>query len=107
MAVQLYEQMTFIEDDSGNLPSEFALCQNYPNPFNAATTIRYTLSQKSEITLLVYNLLGQQVETLLEGVQNPGEHSLTWDASHLPSGVYFARLATNNATKSGKMLLLR
>ena len=80
--------------------------QNYPNPFNAATTIRYTLPNKSEMSLSVYNLLGQKIETLFEGVQNPGEHAITWDASHLPSGIYFARLEIAGQTENIKMVLL-
>jgi hypothetical protein len=89
------EITTDLEDDYSVLPNKSDFT-NYPNPFNAATIIRY-----------IYNLLGQRVETLLEGVQDPGEHTLTWDASHLPSGIYFARLETADRTENIKMVLLK
>jgi len=98
---------TGIIEEEEPMPEQISLLQNYPNPFNASTTIRYYIPNKSEISLSIYNLLGQRVETLVEDAQNPGEHTLTWDASHLPSGVYFARLRSDNATESIEMLLLR
>ncbi|UCE67211.1 MAG: T9SS type A sorting domain-containing protein, partial [Candidatus Zixiibacteriota bacterium] len=88
-------------------PRRFLLLQNYPNPFNAKTTIRYSLPNKSEISLSVYNLLGQQVEMLFEGIQEAGEHTVTWDVSALPSGIYFARLETRCRTENIKMVLLK
>ncbi|UCC78957.1 MAG: T9SS type A sorting domain-containing protein [Candidatus Zixiibacteriota bacterium] len=100
------EITTTIEDFHSLLPKASAL-SNYPNPFNAITTIKYYIPNKSEISLSIYNLLGQRVETLFEGVQNPGEHMLTWDASHLPSGIYFARLETGNRSENIKMVFLK
>jgi len=99
--------ITGILDFPSFLPEGFTILQNYPNPFNAATTVRYSLPNKSEISLSIYNLLGQRVETLFDGVQDPGEHALTWDASRLPSGVYFARLETAGRTENIKMVLLK
>jgi hypothetical protein len=64
-----------ISENCLSVPTNSSLLQNYPNPFNAATTISYSLSEKSEISLSIYNLLGQRVETLFEGVQKPGEHA--------------------------------
>jgi hypothetical protein len=90
-----------------NSLQKISLLQNYPNPFNAFTTIKYYLPSESETRLSIYNLLGQRVETLLEGVQDPGEHTLTWDASHSPSGIYFARLETRCRTDNIKMVLLK
>jgi hypothetical protein len=99
--------MLVIEDIEPTLPEKLSLLQNYPNPFNAATTIRFSLPNKSEISLSIYNLLGQRVETLFEGIQTSGEHALTWDASRLPSGIYFARLETRCRTENVKMVLLK
>jgi hypothetical protein len=98
---------TAIFEQEDIIPEEFSLLQNYPNPFNASTTIKYYLPYESDISLSIYNLLGQHVETLFEGVQNPGQHAVTWDASHLPSGIYFARLETAVRTENIKMVLLK
>ncbi len=93
-------------NDADIIPRSLSF-SSYPNPFNAATTIRYYIPNKSEISLSVYNLLGQKVETLLEGNQTSGEHTITWDASRFPSGIYFARLVTRCRTENIKMVLLK
>jgi hypothetical protein len=94
-------------DDEKPIPASFYLAQNYPNPFNAQTTISYTLPQKGPVTLSVYNLLGQRVATLFEGVQQAGEHKVVWDAKGAPSGVYFYRLAADEYVETRRMVLIR
>ena len=74
------------------LPSEFALAQNFPNPFNPVTLIRYDLPWTSAVQLTVYNMIGQEVGSLVDGLVDAGSHSVHWDASLLGSGVYFYRL---------------
>jgi len=105
--VKLAPEITNIGNGNNLHPNIFTLFQNYPNPFNATTTISYSLPDRSEISISIYNLLGQRVETLFEGVQNAGEQTLTWDASHFPSGIYFARLETVERTMNIKMVLLK
>jgi hypothetical protein len=82
--------------DDESLPYEYALLQNYPNPFNPSTTIIFSLAQRSEVRLAVYNLLGQEVALLVEREMNSGEYSVEFANSQnggtLSSGVYFARL---------------
>lgn len=80
---------------------------NYPNPFNPATNIEFTLSAAANINLSIYNLLGQQVATLASGAFEAGLHSLTFDASALPSGLYLARLDTPNGSVVHRMLLTK
>jgi choice-of-anchor B domain-containing protein len=88
-------------------PSEFSLLQNYPNPFNPATKIKFTIPENTLVNLSVYNSLGEVVTTLINNVLNSGNHSIDFDASELPSGIYFARLKAGDNVKSIKMSLLK
>jgi len=90
-----------------NVPSEFSLSQNYPNPFNPVTTIRYSLDKTSDVRLEVYNIAGKLVETLYSGSKSAGAYSVTWDASHLASGVYFYKLVSNTNVMTRKMMLIK
>jgi bacillolysin len=86
-------------------PVNYELYCNYPNPFNSSTVIKYYLPQQDFVKLEVYNLLGQKVETLSDGIQIMGYHSLVWNADKVGSGVYFCRLITPNFQKTIKILL--
>ncbi len=86
---------------------DYNLNSNYPNPFNPSTTIKYSLSQQSNICLSVYNLLGQKVATLFDGSAEAGEYSLIWNARDMPSGIYFARLTAAGKTSNIKMVLMK
>jgi hypothetical protein len=88
-------------------PARFALRQNYPNPFNAQTTIRYSLGTESTVKLAVYDVLGREVAILAAGKQMPGDHAVSFDASALPSGVYFYRLSAEGVLETKKMLFIR
>jgi len=89
------------------LPTVFSLAQNYPNPFNPATEINFGLPVPSNVQLTVYNVLGQTVTTLVDGELPAGNHTITWDASSVSSGVYFYRLTTNQFVETKKMMLLK
>ncbi len=89
----------------GTAPQELALMQNYPNPFNPATTIIYQLPATSRVELKVFDILGRDVATLVNGEQAAGGHSVRWDAGGYPSGVYFYRLTTDATHNIGKMIL--
>ena len=81
--------------------------QNYPNPFNPSTTIRYVLPQASHVTLTVFNILGQEIATLVDEFQTPGLKSVVWNARGVSSGVYFYRLTAGVASATRRLLLLR
>lgn len=88
-------------------PKEFALYQNFPNPFNPTTTISFNLDRQSHVTLTVYNMLGQKVATVLSGVQSAGYHQVEFDASNLPSGMYFYKLEAGTNVAMKKMVLVK
>ena len=93
-------------------PTEFALSQNYPNPFNPTTTIAYDIAKQGAVNLVVYNMLGQKVRTLVDSKQAPGAYRITWDGRDdngalLPTGMYVYRLESSGLYKAHKMLLLK
>jgi len=115
-SIMLLVPSTVVSADQPLLtPSKFALEQNYPNPFNPTTAISYKLSALSDVKLTVTNSLGQDVVTLVDGMQLAGTHIVRWDAAGQPSGVYFYRLRvrqTNGGqagdfTETKRMMLLR
>lgn len=89
------------------IPLEFSLGQNYPNPFNPTTMINYQLPVISRVTLRVYDVLGREVETLVNGRRSAGEHSVAFSGADLPSGVYFCVLEVGSYRETKKMLLLK
>jgi len=102
--------------NSPNIPPNYKLLQNYPNPFNPLTLVRYQLPaisyQRSAVSLKVYNILGQEVRTLVDGEQAPGYYSVRWDGrdslgKQVSRGVYFYRLKAEGYTKARKMVLIR
>ncbi len=95
------------QTSSTQQPTQFMLEQNFPNPFNPSTTINYTLNQSGIVTLKVYNLLGQEVRTLVNGFQNAGSYHTMFNAQGLSSGIYFYRLKNQNSIQTRKMILLQ
>ena len=93
------------EDES--VPLSFSLGQNYPNPFNAQTKISYSLPKASNARLDIFNLLGQKIETLFEGHQQAGEHSVAWDASGFSSGIYFYKLVAGDKVFTKRMTVVK
>jgi len=112
IARQKFDVITAIEIEEGNRPTGYSLNQNYPNPFNPTTTISFSLPTGGEVSLEVFNLLGQKVKVLKAGQMPVGEHTLEWDATDdngqtVATGVYFYRLTTSDFTQTKKMMLLK
>jgi len=89
------------------IPKEFALEQNYPNPFNPVTVVRYQLPAASTVRLTIINLLGQEVAILFDGMQDAGYKSVEWDASNVPSGMYFYRINAGTFSETKKLMLIK
>jgi hypothetical protein len=93
--------------DQPGLPTEFALYQNYPNPFNATTQIRFDLPQESHVKVTLFNVVGQAVATIVDSRYEAGRHSLSYDATDLPSGMYLMKMEAGSYASMKKMLLLK
>jgi plastocyanin len=98
---------TGIDDQLPSIPNQIELSQNYPNPFNAKTSIEYAIPFDSHVKIVVYNLLGQSIETLVNRDQTAGYHQVLWDAADAPTGVYFYRIEAAEFTVTRKMLLAK
>lgn len=94
-------------EDEETFPTEFALEQNYPNPFNPNTTYRYSIPQISKVVIKVFDILGNEIATLMDEEKPSGAYEVTWYAEQLPSGVYFYQLKAGEYTSVKKMLLLK
>jgi plastocyanin len=98
---------TGIDDQLPSIPNQIELSQNYPNPFNAKTAIEYALPFDSHVRIVIYNLLGQSIETLVDQDQAAGYHQVLWDAADVPTGVYFYRIEAAEFSATRKMLLAK
>jgi len=88
-------------------PAAFTVAQNSPNPFNPTTTINYTLAKTGHVTIDVFNMAGQRVDTIVNSNMNAGSHSATWNASKFSAGVYFYTVKSGDFSKTTKMTLLK
>jgi hypothetical protein len=105
--VQLKPTTTGISGNENNIAKEFELMQNYPNPFNPSTSIEFNVPDKSFVTIKVYDYLGREITTLINGETEPGKNSVSWNASNNSSGVYFYKLTSGNVTLTKSMLLVK
>jgi hypothetical protein len=91
----------------GTPPATFALQQNYPNPFNPSTMIQYDIPRQAHVSLVVYNMLGQTVATLVDQVQEPGQHQVRFEARNLPTGAYIYRLRAGGQILTKQLMVLK
>jgi len=103
-----FEYSEIVEVDAGAIPNGFVLEQNYPNPFNPTTTIKFALAETQQAELKVFDVLGNEVATLFNGLADGGKiYEVEFSASELASGIYFYRLETKNRVVNKKMLLIK
>jgi pectate lyase len=98
---------TDVKENNGGKPASFNLSQNFPNPFNPSTVINYQLQKSSFVTLKIYNGIGQEVASLVNGLQEAGNYTSIFNAANLPSGLYFYTLNTSSASQTKKMMLIK
>ena len=101
-----YIPITAVNEDLSFVNS-YSLSNNFPNPFNPTTTIQYTISSRQFVQLKVYDVLGIEIETLVNEEKSAGKYELNWNAANLPSGVYFYRLQARDFMQTKKMILLK
>lgn len=101
-----FQTVNGVEDRSKGTYS-FTLMQNYPNPFNSSTIIRYAFPVEGHVTLRVFDVLGREVATLVNEVKSPGTYEVVWDATGMPSGVYYYRLKVGGSVHTKRMILLK
>jgi hypothetical protein len=104
--------LTGVGEPGSGIPGTFALGQNYPNPFNPATTIQYAVNSHSFVSIKVFNLLGEEVRTLVSSLTEPGNHTVEWDAidnegAPVPSGVYLCTMTAGQFRETRKLILLK
>jgi hypothetical protein len=111
----LLEDAAVLEDDvneTSTLAAKTGLYGNFPNPFNPATLVRYSLAEDTWVSLKIYNALGQEVASLVDGFQNAGQRSVVWEGKnnageHVTSGIYFSRLTAGNVVDIKKMIMMK
>lgn len=101
-----FNTTTDVNNDEKN-PLKYSLLQNYPNPFNSVTVIKYSIPKKSYVTLIVYNILGNEIASLVNQYKNAGEYEAEFNAKDLPSGFYLYELRTDKFIQTRKLLLLK
>jgi len=99
--------LTDVKQGNTNIPQNYSLLQNYPNPFNPSTYIKYQLAKSGFVSLKIYDILGNEVRTLVNETKNAGSYKVKFDGSDLSSGIYFYQLKAGEYSETKKMILLK
>ena len=102
-----YSSSTGVDESSTVQPQAYQLCQNYPNPFNPTTRIQYVVPQETHVVVSVYNVLGEEVALMVDGLKSPGTYDVVWDGRAAASGIYFCVMSAGSYRSAIKMLLLK
>ena len=106
-SIELMGGTVDVDYPKSGVPQEYLLSQNYPNPFNPTTSIEFSIPEQSNVKIIVYDALGNQLDVLTDEFKSAGKYSVTWNASKYSSGVYFYKLETGNFVKVKKMILMK
>lgn len=101
------DALTGVKNQNSPIPEKFKLYQNYPNPFNSTTTINYSIPKTCFVRITVYDLLGKEIETLVNHEQTVGNYKIDFDGDKLTSGIYFYRIQAGNFSETKKLILLK
>jgi hypothetical protein len=93
--------------DENLLPDSYALSQNYPNPFNPTTKIKYQLPVDGNVKIIIFDMLGKEVQTLVNGFEKAGSYELTFNGINLASGIYFYKMQSENFSELKRMILIK
>jgi len=96
-----------VDNTNNDLLSDYNLYQNYPNPFNSTTTFKFSLTSQQFVTLKIFDVLGRELQTLVNELKTAGRYELPWNAANLTSGVYYYRLQAGDFVQTRKMILLK
>jgi hypothetical protein len=96
-----------VNDLKYDVPTEYILSNNYPNPFNPTTTIDFSIPEQTNVRVIIYDALGNQVDVIADGVKSAGTYSVKWNASNHASGIYFYKLEAGNFIQIRKMVLMK
>ena len=107
LAQQKYNQITSVGPDKNYIPSDYSLSQNYPNPFNPSTKFSYQIPKSGQVTLKVFNTLGKEVATLVNGERSAGRYIVDFNGQGLSSGIYFYTIQSGSFFETRKMMLLK
>jgi hypothetical protein len=107
MATATYMYITSADEAETTTPGTFSLSQNFPNPFNPVTTISFTIAQPGNVNLVIFDVLGNKIKTVVDEEKTPGKYEVKFEADNLPSGIYFYRLQKSKDVLSRKMILLK
>ena len=100
--------VSFVEEEEiDEMPTIYFLSNNFPNPFNPSTKIKYSVPQSSQVVVKVFDILGNEIETLVNEEKPVGTYELTWNAVNLPSGIYFYRIQAGSFVDAKKMILMK
>jgi len=102
-----YNNVVSVEENDPQIPSEFKLEQNYPNPFNPSTQINFSVPKQTQLRINLYNILGELLQTITEGLYEAGYYQTEFNAENLPSGIYIYRMESGESLLSKKMILIR
>jgi hypothetical protein len=105
--IKLKSDIVGMDEDVAEAPEFYNVSQNYPNPFNPTTKIKYSIPQLSNVVIKVFDILGNEIETLVNDEKPAGIYEITWNAEKFPSGVYFYQIKAGNFIQTKKMILLK